>query len=148
MERKSGIKSEERVRRVHESFLFVRLNREDTKPHIERRDKSDGAHESLNRGALRAEDGLHKEERSRQYCENKPNVKVQQKISNVESPRFGTKDLGASSLTTENVVCDNVPRYQGNLVEESVVDRYLKGLDFEVCLSKYKAIECFMSDLP
>jgi hypothetical protein len=77
---------------------------------------------------LRAEDGLHKEEWSRQHCENKPNVKVQQQISNVECPWFGTKDLGASSLTTENVVCDNVPRYQDNLVEESVVDCYLKGL--------------------
>lgn len=49
------------------------------------------------------------EKRPAGQCEYEPQVEVEQQISNIESPRFGTENVGAFTCTPENIVGDNIP---------------------------------------
>lgn len=73
-----------------------------------------------------------------QYSQDKPNVEIQQQISNVKRPRLGSEDFGASTLAPKNVIGDDIPRHNGQFLEECRVDCDFSCLRFVSKTNKYK----------
>lgn len=107
----------------------MRLEGENPKPHVERRDERDGSQNILRSHGVGTEKSLNQDERTGQHCKNKPDVEVQEQVPDIEGPGLSAKDLRASALTAENVVRDDIPGHKDNLPEEGVVDCHLEGLE-------------------
>jgi len=73
-----SVECEEWIGRVHETLLFMRLQREDSKPHIEGREDDESAQTGL--GSLRCaaaeKEFLKQEEGQRQEGQNEPQIEV------------------------------------------------------------------------
>jgi hypothetical protein len=54
---------------------------------------------------------LDEEKRSGQHRQHKPDIEVQEQVSDIESPWLRTEDFGPFILTPEDIVGDNVPGY-------------------------------------
>lgn len=65
---------------------------------------------------------LESQERRREHGKHKPDVEVEQEISNVESPWFRPKNVWPFPLSPENIVGDDVPRHNNKLLKEDIIN--------------------------
>lgn len=128
MERNGSIESEEGICGIHESFLLMRLDNENTEPHVERSEEGNSPQKRLVIGSMRPEGRLEDEQRCSQHSENEPNIEVKQQVADIERPWLCAEDLRTSSFAPKNVISDDVPRNDGELLEEQIVHSYLSSL--------------------
>lgn len=129
MEGNGCVESQERISRIYESLLLVRLGNENPKPHVKGSEESDRPQKCLRISSTRPENRLEGQQWCCKHSENKPNVEVKQEVSNVERPWFRSKNLRALSFSPKDIVSNNVPRHNGELLEEDIVDGNFKGLE-------------------
>ena len=96
MHRHGSVKTQERIRGIHESFFFVRLDREDTKPHIEWNTNHYASQDHPSCRGETSEQELYSKKRSGTHSKDEPCIEVQKQIPDVEVPRFGSKDIRPS----------------------------------------------------
>ena len=123
------VESQERISRIHESLLLVRLDDENGKPHVKGSEESDRPQKCLCISSTRPENRLEGQQCCCKHRENKPNVEVKQEVSNVERPWLRSKNLRALSFSPKDIVSNNIPRHNGELLKEDIVDSNFKGLE-------------------
>ena len=128
MESNGCVESQERINRIHESLLLVRLGNKNTKPHIKGSKEGDRPQKCLRISSTRPENRLEGQQWRCKHGENKPNVEVKQKVLNVERPWFRSKNLRTLSFSPKDIVSNNIPRHNGELLEEDIVDSNFKSL--------------------
>lgn len=129
MEGNGCIESQERINRIHKPLLLVRLDNKNTKPHIKGSKESDRSQKCLRISSTRPENRLEGQQCCCKHRENKPNVEVKQEVSNVERPWLRSKNLRAFSFSPKNIVSNDIPRHNGELLEEDIIDSNFKGLE-------------------
>jgi hypothetical protein len=99
----------------------VWLKGENGHPEVEGYNKNDFPEQSLFSRRMRAEDVLQEQQWPHSNGKQIPHVEVQQQITRVEMPWFGSKDVGSSIASAEDVV-QNDPQWHHDkvMVEENI----------------------------
>lgn len=104
------------------------LGGEDGEPQVEGSNEDNSAEQSLFRDSLLEYNVLDEKQRKREQSQQEPRIEVESKVANVKGPRLDTIDVRAPAATAEDVVEDNVERYNCEFAIEYGINPYLEDL--------------------
>jgi len=116
------------------------LKGENGHPEVERYDKNDRPEQSLFSRRMRAEGVLQEQQWPHSNGKQIPYVKVQQQVTRVEIPWLGSKDVGPSIASAEDVVKNDPQWHHDKVMVEENVHGELESLMLSVKDQRYTAV--------